>query len=241
MEFSTINESSLHHTLKILYASNYDGDTEVALDGHVYDIVSKDNKVIEIQTRNLSALVPKIKDAIEKGHDVLIVHPIAITTDILLYDKDNNLIKKSKSSKKGSIYDLFSELTKLYPYLLNEHFSLDVLTITKTEIRIKTDKLVQSKNGRRRFPKDWLKTDKKLNEILDTRHFIKKEDYISLLPSLLPEEFCAKDLSNTLKKEKLAPARIYNNCHIIIWVLAKMGLIIETEIKNKSHYYKIEK
>ena len=241
MAFSTINESSLHHTLKVLYASNYDGETEVPLDGHIYDIVSKDNKVIEIQTKNLSALVPKVKDAIEKGHDVLIVHPISITTDIHLFDEDNNLIKRSKSSKKGSIYDLFKELTKLYPYLLNDHFSLDVLLINKTEIRIKTNSKVQSRNGRRRFPKDWLKTDKKLNEIIDTLSFNKKENYLALLPTSLPEEFCAKDLSISLKNEKLASARIYNNCHIIIWVLAKMGLISETKIKNKSHYYKIVK
>ena len=109
------------------------------------------------------------------------------------------------------------------------------------QIREKTDKNVQSRNGRRRFMKDWVIKDKKLTEILDTISFNKKEDYLSLLPSSLPQEFCAKDLASCLQNEKLCPARIYNNCHIIIWVLSKMGLIEENSIKNKSHYYIISK
>ena len=241
MSFSTINESSLHHTLKNFYAEICDGQTEVDMDGHVYDILSKDNSVIEIQTKNVSSLTPKVIDVISKGHNIKIVHPIPITTEIQLLDKEGNLLKKSKSSKKGSIYDLFSEVTKLYPYLLNKQFSLEVLLINMTQIREKTDKNVQSRNGRRRFMKDWIIKDKKLNEILDTISFNKKEDYISLLPSSLPQEFCAKDLASCLKYEKLCPARIYNNCHIIIWVLSKMGLIKETSIKNKSHFYIISK
>ena len=239
MQFSTINESSLHNTLKVMYSEIYDGDTEVSLDGHVYDIVTKNNNVIEIQTKNLSHLAFKVKDAIEKGHNIKIVYPIPLTTYIHLYNKEGDLIKKSKSSKKGSIYDLFSEVTKLYPFLLNPHFSLEIVEITMTDIREKEDSLVQSRNGRRRFRKDWIKKDKSLNEIIDTKIFNKKEDYLSLLPKTLPEEFCAKDLHLCLKDEKLAPARIYNNSNIITWVLSRINLIKETQIKNKNHYFKI--
>ena len=241
MEFSTYNESSLHHTLKILYADIYEGSTEVDLDGHIYDIVTKNNNVIEIQTRNLSALTDKVIDAIEKGHNVKIVHPIPIKTTIELYDQNNNLIKKSRSSTKGSIYDIFREITKLYPVLLNNNFSLEIIEINMIEKRIKTNKPVQSKNGRRRFKKDWIKSDKSLEEIITTRRFNSKSDYISLLPASLPEEFCAKDLQQSLKIEKSCPARIYNNPHIIIWVLSKMNLITFTSTKNKSHYFTINK
>ena len=239
MQFSTYNESSLHHTLKLFYAEKYEGKTEVDLDGHVYDIVTINNDVIEIQTKTLSALYNKTVDAIAKGHNVKIVHPIPIKTLIKLYDENQNLIKESRSSKKGSLYDIFREVTKLYPVLLDRHFSLEIVEINMTEKRIQTSEPVQSKNGRRRFKKNWIKTDKLLEEIIETKTFNKKTDYIKLLPKSLPEVFCANDLKISLKKEKLAPARIYNNPHIIIWVLSKMELISMTDIKNRNHYYKI--
>ena len=56
MGFSTINESNLHHSLKVLYSEIYQGETEVEQDGYIYDIVSKNGNIIEIQTKNLSKL-----------------------------------------------------------------------------------------------------------------------------------------------------------------------------------------
>ena len=68
------------------------------------------------------------------------------TKTIITTDCDNNIISKRKSPKKGNIYDLFSELTGIYPILLNENFTLEILEINMSEIRIKTDELVQSQN-----------------------------------------------------------------------------------------------
>ena len=62
MGFSTLNESKLHNSLKILYQELYEGQTEVEQDGHVYDIVTKNENVIEIQTKNLAKLLPKMND-----------------------------------------------------------------------------------------------------------------------------------------------------------------------------------
>ena len=61
---NTYNESSLHNTLKIFYAEKFGGKTEVEAEGHIYDILCDDGQVIEIQTKNLSKLAGKIKDAI---------------------------------------------------------------------------------------------------------------------------------------------------------------------------------
>lgn len=237
MGFSTLNESSLHNSLKTLYCSIYDGKTEVELDGHVYDILTPNSNVIEIQTKNLAKLLPKILDAIEKGHNVKLVHPVVITTRIKLFTTDGIQISNRKSPKKGSIYDIFKELTGIYPVLLNKNFSLEIVEIEMTEERIRTDQNVQSKNGRRRFKKNWNKVNKKLDKIINTRVFKKKEDYLSLLPSTLPEEFCAKDLAEVLKKENF-PTGAYNNAHLIIWVLNHMKIITPTQVKNRNHYYK---
>lgn len=64
MGFSTINESNLHHSLKVLYSEIYQGKTEVEQDGYIYDIVSKNGNIIEIQTKNLSKLLNKIQSTI---------------------------------------------------------------------------------------------------------------------------------------------------------------------------------
>ncbi len=237
MAFSTLNESKLHNSLKILYQELYEGQTEVEQDGHIYDIVTKNGNIIEIQTKNLAKLLPKILDTIEKGHNVKLVHPVPLTTRIELQDEDGNIISKRKSPKKGSIYSIFRELTGIYPLLTNPHFSLEVVEIEMTEERLRTSEPVQSKNGRRRFRRNWNKTGKRLDTIINTRRFSKPEDYIKLLPPL-PQTFCAKDLRNAISEQKDLPVRTANEAHLILWVLSHAGLIEQTETKGKTKYYK---
>ena len=236
MAFSTLNESKLHNSLKILYQELYEGQTEVEQDGHIYDIVTKNGNIIEIQTKNLAKLLPKILDTIEKGHNVKLVHPVPLTTRIELQDEDGKIISKRKSPKKGSIYSIFRELTGIYPLLTNPHFSLEVVEIEMTEERLRTSEPVQSKNGRRRFRRNWNKTGKRLDTIINTRRFSKPEDYLKLLPSLT-QPFCAKDIKNELDKMPDIP-KSTTDAHLIIWVLCHAGLIEQTEIKGRTKYYK---
>ncbi len=239
MKFSTLNESKLHHSLKILYQEIYEGKTEVELNGYVYDIVTKNGNVIEIQTKNLSKLLSKILSTIENGHNVKLVHPIPLITHIELKDEEGKIISNRKSPKKGSIYSLFRELTGIYPLITNPHFSLEVLEIEMTEERIRTAEPVQTKNGRRRFRRNWLKTGKRLDSIINTRRLSKAEDYIKLLPPL-SETFCAKDLKKAISENKNIPPGTAD-AHLIIWVLSHAGLIEECEVKNRSRFFKIKK
>ena len=236
MEFSTLNESKLHHSLKILYQQIYEGTTETSLDGFIYDIVTKNGNIVEIQTKNLAKLLPKILKTIENGHNIKLVHPVIITNRIELKDEQRNIISKRKSPKKGCIYDIFRELTGLYPVLTNPHFSLEVVEIEMTEERTRTSEPVQSKNGRRRFRRNWLKTGKRLDTIINTRRFSNASDYLALLPPL-PTPFCAKDLKAALEKQKDLPKSAANSAHLIIWVLSHAGFITVTETKGRSKYY----
>lgn len=239
MNFSTINESSLHNTLKKLYSFQENGKTEVKLDGHVYDIFTEDNTVIEIQTKNLSKLLPKLLDAIEKGHKVTVVHTVIINKTIILKDTTGNIISKRKSPKKGSIFSIFRELMGIYPILLNPNFSFDVLEINMTEYRLLTEEKVQSRNKQRRFLKNWIKTDNKLDKILTVRHFRTKNDYLDLLPPDLNKEFCAKDLTSAIRANKNLPISASYNSHLIIWVFVRMNLLQETKKQGRTHFYKI--
>ena len=236
MEFSILNESNLHHSLKVLYQELYEGQTESEQDGFIYDIVTKNGNIIEIQTKNLAKLLPKILKTIEKGHNIKLIHPVPITTRIELKDEEGKIISKRKSPKKGSIYSIFRELTGIYPVLTNPHFSLEVLEIEMTEERVRTTEPVQSKNGRRRFRRNWNKTGKRLDSIINTRRFSKPQDYLKLLPPL-PQPFCAKDLKAALDKEADIPKHTAD-AHLIIWVLAHAGLIERTETKKRPFYYR---
>lgn len=237
MEFSTINESSLHKELKNLYCLKYNGKTEVSCEGHVYDILTKDNNVIEIQTKNLRQLLPKIDDALEKGHKVTVVHPVVITKTIKTYNLENKCISSKKSPKKGHIYDLFRELTGIFPVLLNKNFTLEIPEINIIETREKKGEKVQTLQKSRRYKRDWIKTDKKLDSINSVIKFTCKKDYINLLPCGLAQEFCAKDINNLLIKDSNIPKRLAYSGNLILWVLLRMEVIKETQKKGRTKYY----
>ncbi|BDC93831.1 hypothetical protein [Treponema bryantii] len=236
MAFSTLNESKLHNSLKILYQEIYEGQTETEQDGFIYDIVTKNRNIIEIQTKNLAKLLPKILKTIENGHNIKLIHPVPTTTRIELKDEQGTIISKRKSPKKGSIYNIFRELTGLYPVITNPHFSLEVIEIEMTEERTRTIEPVQSKNGRRRFRRNWIKTGKRLDTIINTTRFSKPEDYLKLLPPL-PQPFCAKDLKQALDKNPDIPKHTAD-AHLIMWVLSHAGLLEHSETKGRTKYYK---
>ena len=231
---NTYNESSLHNTLKIFYAEKYGGKTEVECEGHIFDILCDDGHVIEIQTKNLSKLATKIKDALDKGHKVTLVYPLVYRTRIILTDEQGSLVSNRLSPKKGCIYDIFREITGLTDILLNKKFTLEVITINMIEHRVRTGEPVQTTNKSRRFKKNWIKVNKRLDEILEIRTFHKKKDYTSLLPGNLPPEFCAKDIAK-------ADSTLSRYANLMLWVLVRIPVIEQTDIKNRSRYYKVLK
>ena len=227
---NTYNESSLHNTLKVFYAEKYGGETEVEAEGHIYDILCPDGQVVEIQTKGLSKLAGKIKDALDKGHKVRLVYPLVYRTRIILTDEQGGLVSNRLSPKKGCIYDIFREVTGLTDVLLNKKFTLEVVTINMIEHRVRTGEPVQTSNKSRRFKRNWIKVNKRLDEIFETKTFHTAKDYIALLPQGLPPEFCAKDI---------AKAGLPRYAHLILWVLVRIPVIEQIGVKNKSRYYVI--
>lgn len=230
--FSTLNESSLHKSLKIFYANRYGGKTEVQVEKWICDIVCEDETIIEIQTKNVSSLHEKAAHLLALGKKVTIVHPITTRKTIRTFDQSGEEISAKKSPKRESVYSMLRELTGLCDILLHENFSLVCPLITAEEKRVQSEDPVQSKNGRRRFKKAWLKTDKSLLTLDGEIDFHNASDYLALLPPALPEEFSSAELSSALEKE----GKPYAN--LILWILHKMNLIERTEKREKRFYYK---
>src|ERR1051326_2954643 len=104
-----VNERPLHASLKQWYARP--GDRfEVPVDGFVIDIV-RDDLLIEIQTRNFSAISRKLS-RLTRSYRVRLVYPVVQEKWIVRVGAKNGAVRR-KSPKRGRIEDLFWELVSI--------------------------------------------------------------------------------------------------------------------------------
>ena len=236
---NTLNESSLHRTLKTVYALNDGAQTEVALDGKIYDIVQADGSIVEIQTQNLSKLLAKTMHALEKKRHITVVYPLIVKKYIDSCDANGTVQRHRTSPQKRSLYDIFPELTGIYPVLLEKRFTLEVLEVIVREKRIITDRPVQSANRRRRYAKPWNKVDKSLEKIIARHVFTTAAQYRAFIPSTCLPEFTAQDIARALKADTCLPATACRQAHCMLWVLSHMNLIRQCGVHNRSRVYTV--
>ncbi|MCL1815424.1 MAG: hypothetical protein FWG27_06365 [Treponema sp.] len=103
----TENESSLHRSLKFRYAKK--GETETTREGYVCDAIGEKGEAIEIQTGNFGALKKKLP-ALAKNGRVRLIYPVVVKKIIELYGSDGVLLRRKKSPRSGTIWDIFKEL-----------------------------------------------------------------------------------------------------------------------------------
>ncbi|WP_062328252.1 hypothetical protein [Treponema endosymbiont of Eucomonympha sp.] len=225
----TYNESSLHRTLKALYAERTAGETEREVRGKICDVVTADEGIIEIQTAGIAQLAGKLA-ALVPHYAVRVVYPLAAETRIETQDECGAVVSARKSPKKRCVYDVFRELTGICPWLLHRNFSLEVLPVSVKEIRVRTAEPVQLPNKSRRFRRPWYKSDKALLECRTPLVLAGKADYLALLPERLGREFSAADL----RAEGLG-----KNASLMLWVLRKSGVIAETRAEGRTKWYSV--
>ena len=235
---NTYNESSLHKTLKKIYSLEKTDKTEVEKDGFIFDIITNKDEIIEIQTQNIEKLQPKIEYAIKNNLKIKIVIPI-ITKKNIITKSDDLIISKRTSPKKENIYDLFRKIIGIHNFLSKENLTLEILFLEITEHRNKLKEKTQSQNNKRRYKKDWIKTDKSLDKILSKTIFNKKDDYLELLPKNIPEEFSSKELKELYKSENKNHKNIISKVNAILWVLNKADFTEFLYKKDRLKYYKI--
>jgi len=183
------NEKSLHSSIKQWYAMPGDR-LEVKVDKYIIDLVRED-LLIEIQTRNFSAIGNKLR-ALAVYNKVTLVHPIAIEKYIVIIDEVNKEISRRKSPKKGKLVDLFDELIRIPDLIDEENFILEILMTKEEEIRCKDGKGSWRRKG-------ISIVDRKLVEVVEKVIFREGRDFYRFLPEDLPENFTNKELAKTLK------------------------------------------
>ncbi len=234
---NTLNETHLHRTLKSIYALGIPGSKmEAPVGDYIADILAPDGSITEIQTGSLSNLSKKIAGLIADGRKIRVVYPLATEKYIETRTLDGKT-RRRKSPTKKNIYSIFRELTGLCGILLDKKFYLEVPEIIMTEERTETEDAVQSKNGRRRFKKNWTKTGKRLEELKNTHVFHGKKPYVSLIPSGLDEIFTFTDFFTEIKKKE--PHVKTDEARLALWCLCHMGIVVRGEKKGRSYTYSL--
>ena len=181
-------ETSLHSSIKDWYT--LPGDRlEVKVGNFIIDIV-RDDLLVEIQTRNFSAIKKKLKSLV-RDHNVRLVYPIPKKKWIVRVAEPNGeVIGRRKSPRKGRLVDLFDELVWM-PLLIREpSFTMEVLMIEEEEIRCK--------DGRGSWRKKGVSTkDRKLLDVFERAKFSEIEDFVRLLPHNLDLPFSNKSLAES--------------------------------------------
>lgn len=215
------SESSLHVQLKEYY--RLPGDKiEHQIEKFIIDIVRK-NFLIEVQTKNFSAIKKKL-EALTKKYKVLLVYPIIQDKWIIKVDiNSKKIIKRALSPKHCSYYNIFEELIRI-PHLISEpNFMIEALIIQADEMWVNDNKGSWKRRG-------WSIKDRSLISILDQKLFSNPNHFLSLLPIDMDTPFTNTDLSKWLNKsQRLASMMTY--------CLRKMDLIKIVGKKNRSNVF----
>jgi hypothetical protein len=196
-----MNEFSLHSEIKKIYSLPGD-QFEVKIGKYIVDIL-RENLLIEVQTKNFSALKEKLQVLTEK-HKVRLVYPLPEKKWITHVTKEHLKLNTRKSPKKGKLTDLFHELVMIPNMICEENFSLEVLLIDQEEVRCDDGKGSWRRRGAS------IK-ERKLMKVNDRILFQTKADYLKILPEDLNEVFTNKELAK-LAKISVRTARQITYC-----------------------------
>ena len=203
-----MNECSLHSEIKKVYSLPGD-QFEVKLGNYIVDIL-RENLVIEVQTKNFSALKEKLQ-VLTENYRVRLVYPLTEKKWITHVTKDHVVLNTRKSRRKGKITDLFRELVMIPHMIGEENFSLEVLLIDEEEVRCDDGKGSWRRKG-------VSVKDRNLLKVIDRLLFQTKADYLKILPKGLNEMFTNRELA-TLGKISVRSAQQITYC------LRKSGVI----------------
>lgn len=188
-QIGTLSEKSIHSFLKS-YLEPDISNHEVKLGPYIADIYNKNNNhIIEIQTQNFKKLISKIDYYLQNNYKITIVYPVIECKYINYLDPvTSEIIKTTKSPRKGVIQDIFKELYWIIDYLDNDLFSLSIITLDANEFKYLDKKLI--------------KIDKKPLKLNDIYNINNLSDLKILIPSSLPNEFTCKDFLKSTKCNK---------------------------------------
>jgi len=225
-EYSGINlyaETSLHAQLKSYLAAPGDR-LEVRVEGRVVDLLRSGGELVEVQTGNLGKIVPKVLSLAAAGNRVRVVHPIVVEKVIRRLDpKTEEVVSTRKSPKRCDLYDIFEELTRAVGLIASRNVTVEALLVKTSEVKVRDGSGSWWRKGDRTV-------DRELVEVLSSRSFRTKSQWLALIPKSLPPPWSSAALGEALGIEP-------DRARKILYCLARAGLIVEAGKEGRRKAY----
>jgi hypothetical protein len=217
------SEHSLHASLKEHLAGPGDR-LEALVGGRVVDLVRADGELVEVQTGGLGKIVPKVLALARAGHRVRVVHPVAAEREIRRLDpRTRELLSVRRSPKRGDVFSVFDELVKASGLIASRNVTVEVLLVRIAEVKTRDGTGSWRKRGDRTV-------DRELVEVLSSRSFRTRGQWLALLPKGLAPPWTSAALGDALG---IAPDRARK----ILYCLARAGLLAEAERQGRRKAY----
>lgn len=217
----TYSEKMLHKTLKFYFEPD-ESKHEIPYCGMVADILNESG-VIEIQTRSLGRLLPKLELFLKEGK-VTVVYPIIERKYISRVDTETGeSFAPRKSSKTGKLVDALPEIAAIRKFIPDSRLTVLVVLVDVIETRMLNGRI---KVGRKRTQKLSCQPIS-LNCVVRLN---KLEDYIAIIPTDLPDEFTAAEFE---KKTKLKGI----DSHASLMLLLKLGILSREKRGTNAYIY----
>jgi len=220
-KFGELRERTLHKQLKALYRPD-DGKPEWPVAGSIADLWSPTAGIIEIQTRSLSKLRPKLAAYLDAGLSVTVVHPLAVQRTIVTWNAgQDEVVSRRKSPKVERVEASFREVGSLAEVLTHPRFRLVIALVRESDHRA-----ADGRGSWRR--KGTSKVDRILEELVGERVFATREDYAALLPAQWPQPGTVAELAGLL-------ALTGGEAQALVSCLKKLGILEVCGHRGRAH------
>jgi hypothetical protein len=223
MPIGTEKESSLHRALKAEYAGE-DGELEAPCGGFVCDAISGEGVAIEVQTGSFGPLVKKLRWLCAE-REVRVIYPVIVVKHIEVYETDGALRYRRKSPRKGTEWDVFDALIYAVELTGLSHLSITLALVDVVEKRVDDGKGSWRRKGI--SIRDKVLEAQRGNVLLSC-----KKDYLRFAPFDRDDEWTTRGLAEKVK----IPVTLARKT---IYVLSRMGLVVQTGKKGHARLYKI--
>ena len=164
-------ECRLHQQLKARYGSDRGGRNEVAVAGFRIDAVEPSGRLVEVQTRDLGPLRPKLRRLLP-DHAVLVVKPWPVRRRVRWQDRAGRPLRDERRSPwRGELLDAFESLIGLAGVFPHPNLAVDLLAVEVVEVRV----------ARRRRP-GFAVVDRELHAVDATVSLARADDLWRLIP-----------------------------------------------------------
>ena len=180
----TLGEKRLHAVIKHYLTENEDYHEVGFPDCRFVADVAFDDAIYEVQTGSFAPLREKIAYYLANtDRTVTVVHPVAAVRRMSWVDRADGSVTPPRRVAGERPRDLLPALYPLIPYLSDRRLRFRLLLIETQDFR-----LLDDKKSRRAGHRRGGKLDRVPIALLDDLTFSVPRDYLSLLPSPLPDE-----------------------------------------------------